>query len=146
MQGPDRRTGQRPSRRWLALNQQRARLHRRIRHHRADRLHRISRQLADHGLVAFGFWAPPARVAGRKAFRAGRLPRVRPGPKGIGEARREARDKSVATLRRLTAEKVERDGQEPRAREIGQRARCRALGGCGRRGRGARPGRWEAAG
>lgn len=110
MRGPDRRKRRPASQRWLKLNAQRTKLHARIRHQRADLLHKVARHLADYGFVAIGGWEPPKRVKGRKAFQGGKGEVVQPGPKGIVAARRDARDKSIATLRRLTAEKVGRSG------------------------------------
>ena len=110
MQGPDRRKGQKASKRWLKLNAQRTRLHSRIRNQRRDVLHKLSRHLADHGFIAIGHWEPPRKVAGRAEFREGKTETVEPGPQGIVAVRREGRDRSIASLRMLTQEKAERCG------------------------------------
>lgn len=110
MCGPDRRKRQRPSRRWLKLNAQRRNLHARIRRQRGDLLHRLSRELANHGFIALGDWTPPKKKVGRKELTKGEAYTVPQGPKGIVERRRTARDMSVATLRRLVDEKADRAG------------------------------------
>lgn len=130
MQRPDRRRKRKPSRRWIKLNGQRTKLHARIRHERANLLHNVARHLADYGFVAIGGWEPPKRVKGRKGFGEGTGEVVQPGPKGIVGARRDARDKSIATLRRLTAEKVERAGGTiyTHADETNTTRRCSSCG------------------
>ncbi|MFE9653150.1 IS607 family element RNA-guided endonuclease TnpB [Micromonospora sp. NPDC006431] len=51
-QGPDRRTGQRPSRRWLAANTERNRVHHRVANLRADALHKLTTGItAEYGTV-----------------------------------------------------------------------------------------------
>jgi len=110
MIGPDRRKGQRASQRWLNLNAQRSSLHAKIRNQRQDKLHKLSRHLADHSFVAIGHWEPPRKVAGRADFKHGKTEEVLPGFKGIVKVRREGRDRSIATLRQMTAEKAERTG------------------------------------
>lgn len=51
-QGPDRRTGQRPSRRWLAANTERNRVHHRVANLRADVLHKLTTDItAEYGTV-----------------------------------------------------------------------------------------------
>jgi transposase len=110
MKGPDRRKGQKASKRWLKLNAQRTRLHSGIRNQRQDVLHKLSRHLADHGFIAIGHWEPPRKVAGRAAFREGNTETVEPGPKGIVAVRRGGRDRSIATLRMMTLEKAKRCG------------------------------------
>jgi putative transposase len=51
-QGPDRRTGQRPSNRWCKANADRNRIHHRIAHLRTDALHKLTTSLAsEYGTV-----------------------------------------------------------------------------------------------
>lgn len=51
-QGPDRRTGQKPSRRWLKANEQRNRVHHRVANLRADALHKLTTTIrAEYGTV-----------------------------------------------------------------------------------------------
>lgn len=45
--GPDRRTGQRPSKRWLIADFERNRLHHRVANLRADALHKLTTAIAD---------------------------------------------------------------------------------------------------
>ena len=128
MQGPDRRKQQRASKRWLKLNRQRSNLHRRIKNQRSDVLHKLSRHLANHGFIAIGHWEPPRQVSGRAEFQQGRSESVEPGPKGIVAARRGGRDRSIATLRRLTEEKADRSGVQviTHAEEYNTTRRCSA--------------------
>ncbi|MDW6060255.1 RNA-guided endonuclease TnpB family protein [Streptomyces sp. FXJ1.4098] len=51
-QGPDRRTGRRPSRRWEKANRERSRLHHRVADLRADALHKFTTRVrAEYGTV-----------------------------------------------------------------------------------------------
>lgn len=45
-QGPDRRTGQQPSRRWLKANAERSRIHHRVANLRADALHKLTTSIS----------------------------------------------------------------------------------------------------
>ncbi|MAG41126.1 MAG: hypothetical protein CL951_04340 [Erythrobacteraceae bacterium] len=130
MQGPDRRKQQRASKRWLKLNARRRRLHGRIRNQRRDVLHKLSRHLADHGFIAIGHWEPLRKVTGRADFKEGKTETVEAGPKGVVTIRREGRDRSVATLRTLTAEKADRSGVQviTHAEEYNTTRRCSACG------------------
>ncbi len=112
MQGPDRRKGQVASKRWVKENLRRKCLYARIANQRRDILHKISRWLADYRFVAIGEWEQLREVEGRKAYRKKLAGKVEPGEYGIREKRREGRDLSLATLRRLVEEKVTRAGGE----------------------------------
>ncbi|QDO05252.1 IS607 family element RNA-guided endonuclease TnpB [Streptomyces sp. S1D4-23] len=51
-QGPDRRTGQKPSKRWLKANEQRNRMHHRVANLRTDALHKLTTRIrAEYGTV-----------------------------------------------------------------------------------------------
>jgi putative transposase len=51
-QGPDRRTGQKPSKRWLKANAERNRVHHRVSNLRADALHKLSTSIrSEYGTV-----------------------------------------------------------------------------------------------
>jgi putative transposase len=51
-QGPDRRTGQKPSKRWLKANTERNKVHHRVAHLRADALHKLTTTItAEYGTV-----------------------------------------------------------------------------------------------
>lgn len=129
LRGPDRRTHQQPSANWVRLMGRVRILHARIANQRKDILHKVARQLADHGLVVMGDWTPPKEVKGRKDFKRGKTEEVPQGPKGIKRARREARDRSNATLIRLTTEKCERAGTEfVKVHEAYTTRRCSACG------------------
>ena len=49
-------------------------------------------------------------MTGRAEFREGKTETLEPGPKGIVAVRREGRDRSIASLRRLAEEKAKRSG------------------------------------
>jgi len=110
MQGPDRRTKKKASNRWMKLNRQRSKLHLHVKNQRQDAIHNLSRHLVRFGTVAIGEWEPPREIKGRRDVKEGKADEVQSGPKGIVSARREGRDRSIATLRRLTVEKGERSG------------------------------------
>ena len=98
MRGPDRRTGQKASNRWKDQSRKVGKLQARIARQRKDTHHKVSRYLAGHGYIALGAWEPPRRI------------KEAPGPKGIVRARRSGRDRGIATLRAMTAEKAARSG------------------------------------
>lgn len=81
--GPDRRTGQKPSRRWLKANEQRNRVHHRVANLRADVLHKLTTAIrAEYGTVV----VEDLNVAGMLKNR--RLAR-RIADAGFGEIRRQ---------------------------------------------------------
>ena len=110
MTGPDRRTGRKPSRRWRRADALRRKLHARVRGRRKDLHHRASRAMADLGFVAIGKWEGPRQIAGREAVKRGAAAYVEAAGKGVRKQRRGARDRGIATLRRMAAEKCERSG------------------------------------
>ncbi len=82
-QGPDRRTGQQPSRRWLAANAERNRVHHRVANLRADALHKLTTGItAEYGTVV----VEDLNVAGM--LRNRRLAR-KIADAGFGEIRRQ---------------------------------------------------------
>ncbi|WP_199034177.1 IS607 family element RNA-guided endonuclease TnpB [Glycomyces salinus] len=82
-QGPDKRTGQQPSRRWLRANAERNRIHHRVANLRADALHKTTTNLAaEYGTVA----VEDLNVAGM--LRNRRLAR-KIADAGFGEIRRQ---------------------------------------------------------
>ena len=107
---PDRKKKQKPSHRWVEASFRRTKLHKHIANQRKDILHKISRELAQYGHVAIGQWEQVRTVKDRKKFKWGEKDKVEPGHKGIVKKRRDAADRSMATLRRMTEEKVERAG------------------------------------
>jgi putative transposase len=81
--GPDRRTGQVPSRRWLKANAERNRVHHRVANLRADAIHKLTTWIAgEYGTVVF----EDLNVAGM--LRNRRLAR-RIADAGFGEIRRQ---------------------------------------------------------
>ncbi|MEU5941980.1 IS607 family element RNA-guided endonuclease TnpB [Micromonospora sp. NPDC047548] len=82
--GPDRRTGQKPSRRWHAANTERNRTHHRVANLRADALHKLTTNItAEYGTVV----VEDLNVAGM--LRNRRLAR-RVADAGFGEIRRQS--------------------------------------------------------
>ncbi|MFI6495724.1 IS607 family element RNA-guided endonuclease TnpB [Streptomyces sp. NPDC050564] len=82
-QGPDRRTGQQPSKRWLKANAQRNRVHHRVANLRADALHKLTTKVTgEYGTVV----VEDLNVAGMLKNR--RLAR-RIADAGFGEIRRQ---------------------------------------------------------
>ncbi|MZE79958.1 IS607 family element RNA-guided endonuclease TnpB [Streptomyces xinghaiensis] len=82
-QGPDRRTGQKPSKRWEKANAQRNKLHHRVANLRQDALHKITTQVAaEYGTIV----VEDLNVAGM--LRNRRLAR-RIADAGFGEIRRQ---------------------------------------------------------
>jgi putative transposase len=81
--GPDRRTGQKPSKRWLAANAERNRVHHRVANLRADALHKLTTGITgEYGTVV----VEDLNVAGM--LRNRRLARKIAGA-GFGEIRRQ---------------------------------------------------------
>lgn len=95
LRGPDRRRHQKPSLRWIRLNNQRRKLYAHISNQRKDILHNVSRYLATFGVVAIGEWEPPRKKG-----------------EGTRKQRREGRDRATATLRAMTVEKGKRAGTD----------------------------------
>ncbi|MEV4182465.1 IS607 family element RNA-guided endonuclease TnpB [Streptosporangium canum] len=82
-QGPDRRTGQQPSKRWLTANTERNKVHHRVANLRADGLHKLTTRLAaEYGTVV----VEDLNVAGM--LRNRRLAR-KIADAGFGEIRRQ---------------------------------------------------------
>ncbi|WP_246143498.1 IS607 family element RNA-guided endonuclease TnpB [Actinacidiphila oryziradicis] len=82
-QGPDRRTGQKPSKRWLKANTERNRVHHRVAHLRADALHKLTTTItSEYGTVV----VEDLNVAGM--LRNRRLAR-KIADAGFGEIRRQ---------------------------------------------------------
>ncbi|MGW6357802.1 IS607 family element RNA-guided endonuclease TnpB [Streptomyces sp. NPDC055092] len=82
-QGPDRRTGQRPSKRWEKANAQRNKVHHRVANLRADALHKLTTSIAaEYGTIV----VEDLNVAGmlRNRRLAGRIADA-----GFGEIRRQ---------------------------------------------------------
>jgi putative transposase len=87
--GPDRRTGHKPSRRWLQADQERNRVHHRVANLRADALHKLTTAItAEYGTVA----VEDLNVAGMLKNR--RLSR-KISDAGFGEIRRQITYKST---------------------------------------------------
>ncbi|MBT2393373.1 IS607 family element transposase accessory protein TnpB [Streptomyces sp. ISL-1] len=81
--GPDRRTGQKPSQRWIKANEQRNRVHHRVAHLRADALHKLTTTItSEYGTVV----VEDLNVAGM--LRNRRLAR-KIADAGFGEIRRQ---------------------------------------------------------
>ena len=118
---------QQASKRWQRCSRRVSALQMRFANQRADVLHKISRALAEGcELVAIGNWEPEKEVSYRKKLRALKKKvkqgiagaaqeleqlkneKSKQGPKGAKKKRRSARDRSIATLRRLVNEKAER--------------------------------------
>ena len=118
---------QEASKRWLRWSKRVSTLQMRFANQRADLLHKISRVLTEGcDLVAMGNWEPEREVSFRKKLRAAHKKvkqgiegaqqeldaiineKSKQGPKGARKKRRGARDRSIASLRRLVMEKAER--------------------------------------
>ena len=136
---------QEPSKRWIRWKKRVSALQMRFANQRADILHKISRALAEGcELIAIGDWEPEKQVAYRKKIRAVKKKikagvqsakqelsaleneKSKQGPKGARKKRRSARDRSIATLRRLVQEKAQRANikAEIKVKEAGSTYTC----------------------
>ena len=140
---------QESSKRWRRWSKRVSAMQLNFANQRSDILHKISRALAEGcDLIGIGNWEPEKEVSYRKKLRAAqkkvkqgiagaaqeletiKLEKSKQGPKGAKKKRRGARDRSIATLRRLVKEKADRASISARTEvnEAGSTYTCSVCG------------------